>query len=133
MLGELIAESHGKRSARRVLSIGPTFKVEVSFEDKGKILGVEAQTICTYWAEARPDGSLYGEGEAVVVTRDGDTVTWKGLGVGGFREGGAISYRGAVCFHTASSKLSRLNTVAGVFEFDVDADGNTHAKTWEWK
>jgi len=38
MLGELISESHGKRTARRVLSTSPTFKVEVSFEDDGKVL-----------------------------------------------------------------------------------------------
>jgi len=26
-----------------------------------------------------------------------------------------------------------LNTVAGVFEFEVDPQGNTQTKTWEWK
>ena len=92
-----------------------------------------ARTIATYWSEARPDGSLYGEGQAVVITQDGETATWKGQGVGKFLDGGAVSYRGAVYYSTASPKLARLNTVAGVFEFEVDADGSTTSKVWEWK
>ncbi len=133
MLGELISESHGKRTSRRVLSTCPTFKVEVSFEDDGKILGVDAHTIATYWSEGRPDGSLYGEGQGVVKTQDGETATWKGQGVGKFLAGGAISYRGAVYYSSASPKLAHLNTVAAVFEFDVDDKGNTTTKSWEWK
>jgi len=27
----------------------------------------------------------------------------------------------------------RLNTIAVVFEYEADADGNTRSKTWEWK
>jgi hypothetical protein len=133
MLGELISESHGKRTARRVLSASPGFKVEVSFEADGKLLGMGARTIATYWSEARPDGSLYGEGQAVVITQDGETATWRGQGVGKFLDGGAVSYRGAVYYSTASPKLARLNTVAVVFEFEVDANGNTREKSWEWK
>jgi hypothetical protein len=47
--------------------------------------------------------------------------------------GGAVSYRGAVYYTTTSPKLSRLNTVAAVFEFEADENGNTHTKSWEWK
>jgi hypothetical protein len=133
MLGELITESHGKRTARRVLSTSPAFRVEVSFESSGKILGIEAHTIATYWSEGRPDGSLYGEGEAVVITQDGETATWKGQGVGKLLADGTVSYRGAVYYSTASRKLARLNTVAAVFEFEADANGNTTEKSWEWK
>jgi hypothetical protein len=53
--------------------------------------------------------------------------------VGTFKERGAVSYRGAVYYQTASPKLSRLNTVAGVFEFESDESGNTQSKIWEWK
>jgi hypothetical protein len=133
MLGELISESRGMRTGRRVLSTSPTFKVEVSFEDDGKLLGIDAHTLATYWSEGRADGSLYGEGQAVVITQDGQTATWKGQGVGKFLAGGAVSYRGAVYFSTASPKLARLNTIAAVFEFEVDAKGNNSSKTWEWK
>jgi hypothetical protein len=132
MLGEMIGESRGKRTGRRVLSTNP-FKVEVSLETSGTVLGVEVNEIATYWSEGRADGSLYGEGQGVVITKDGDTATWKGQGVGKIVSGGAVSYRGAVYYSTASPKLARLNTVAAVFEFDADANGSTHSKLWEWK
>ena len=133
MLGEMIGESRGKRTARRVLSTSPTFKVEVSFEDSGKLLGQEFNGITTYSAGGRPDGSLYGEGEGVAVLRNGETATWKGAGAGTIKPGGAVSYRGAVYYSASSPALARLNTVAAVFEFEVDAEGNTHTKLWEWK
>jgi hypothetical protein len=134
MLGEQIGDGHGKRTGRRVLSAeGSGFKVEVSFESNGKVLGIDGHEIGTYWSEPRPDGSLYGEGQGVVVTADGGAATWKGGGVGKFGSGGAVSYRGAIYYRTASPQLARLNGIAAVFEFEVDAEGNTHSKIWEWK
>lgn len=132
MLGELIFESHGKRIVRRVLSTEPP-TVEVSFEESGQIVGVNASGFGTYTSSIRPDGIIYGEGQGAVATQEGEMVAWKGSGVGVFKEGGAVSYRGAVYYRTPSQKLARLNTVAGVFEFEVSADGSTSSKIWEWK
>src|SRR5438552_2901237 len=117
MLGEMIAESRGKRTGRRVLSTSPGFKVEVSFEDSGKILGHEFQEIGTYWSESRPDGSLYGEGQGVVLLQNGENATWKGAGAGTIKPGGAVSYRGPVYYSTASAALARRNKDAAVVEF----------------
>jgi hypothetical protein len=133
MLGEQIGETQGKRTGRRVLSTqGGVFDVEVSFEDRGKLLGHDVIQIGTYTSSPRPDGSLFGEGEGVVVTLEGDSVTWKGQGVGKILAGGSVSYRGAIYYSTSSPKFARLNTVAALFEFDVDPDGNTRSKLWEW-
>jgi len=133
MLGEQISESRGKRTGRRALAAEGGFKVEVSFEDSGKMLGMDVNGFGTYVAVPRPDGTLYGEGQGIVMTRDGEMATWKGQGVGRFVGGGAVSYRGALYYSTASAKLARLNTIAAVFEFEVDATGNTQTKIWEWK
>lgn len=133
MLGEMIADLKGKRTGRRVLSVDKGFKVEVSVESTGKLLGFDVMEVVTYWSESRPDGTLYGEGHGVIVGADGNNATWKGQGVGRFGDGGAVSYRGAIYYSTASPKLARLNTVAAVFEFDADAEGNTRSKFWEWK
>ena len=132
MLGEMIGESKGKRIVRRVLSTDP-LTVEVSFEDSGKILGVNNNGFGTYSSTVRPDGTIYGEGEGGLMTQDGELVTWKGSGLGKFKEKGAVSYRGILYYRTTSQKLARLNTAPAVFEFEVDADGNTHSKLWEWK
>jgi len=133
MLGEQIGELRGKRTSRRVVSVESGFKVEVTFEDRGKMLGVEGGNIGTYQSMPRPDGTLCGEGQGVFLTSDGETVTWKGIGTGRFTGGGAVSYRGALSYSTMSKKFARLNAIAGVFEFEVDADGNTYTKIWEWK
>ena len=133
MLGELIYEGRGKRTGRRVLSADGGFKVEVAFEDTGKALGIDSQEIGTYWSVSRPDGSLYGEGQGVVLTPDGEWATWKGQGIGKFLGGGAVSYRGAIYYTTPSPRPARLNAIVGVFEFEVNANGNTHTRIWEWK
>ena len=132
MLGELLGETAGKRMTRRVLSAEPP-KVEVSFEDSGKMLGVNLSGFGTYWSIIRSDGSIYGEGEGIMISQDGEMCTWKGSGLGKFKEAGAVSYRGILYYRTASQKLARLNSVAGVFEYEVDKEGKTHTKVWEWK
>lgn len=133
MLGDQIGESQGKRIVRRALCADSGIKVEVSFEEAGKLLGTETSGFGTYWSQPRPDGTLYGEGQGLIFTKDGEMVSWKGQGVGRLMPGGAVSYRGALYMNTASQKLARVNSVATVFEFDVDASGNTHSKFWEWK
>ncbi len=132
MLGEQIGESKGKRVLRRVLTADP-LTVEVSFEDSGNMLGTATNGLGTYTSVVRPDGSIYGEGEGLMTTSDGDAITWKGSGLGKFGAGGAISYRGILYYRTASQTLARMNNICGVFEYEVDPTGNTTSKVWEWK
>lgn len=132
MLSEQIYTGQGKRTARRVLNTQP-FTVEVSFEDKGKLLGLEGANIGTYTSSPRPDGTLAGEGQGIFASADGEVLTWKGIGTGRLMAGGAVSYRGALTYTATSQRFSRLNLIAGVFEFEVDAAGNTSTQIWEWK
>jgi hypothetical protein len=132
MIGELISETTGKRVVRRMISDEPP-QVEVSFEDSGKTLGVATTGFGTYTSTIRPDGSIYGEGQGIMMTADGEGATWKGGGIGKFTAGGGVSYRGMLYFKTTSQKLAKLNTVGGAFEYEVDGQGNTKSKIWEWK
>jgi hypothetical protein len=132
MLGEMYGESTGKRVMRRTISVDP-IKVEVNLEDSGKMLGVATQGFGTYVANVSPDGTLYGEGAGVISSQDGDMATWKGSGLGKLKPDGSVSYRGILYYRTESKKLAKLNAAPGVFEFEVDAQGNSHTKVWEWK
>lgn len=132
MIGQQIVETKGKRLVRRVLSTDP-LTAEVSFEDSGQMLGVPTTGMGTYTSVARPDGSLYGHGEGVNMTQDGEAITWTGTGVGRFGPGGSVSYRGMLFFRTTSQKLAQLNNCCGAFEYEVDASGSTTSKVWEWK
>ena len=84
MLGNLIGETRGKRIVRRVLSATPA-RIEVTFEDAGKMLGVEVNGLGTYTSEIRADGSIYGEGQGLYLTATGEGLAWKGSGLGRFR------------------------------------------------
>jgi hypothetical protein len=51
--------------------------------------------------------------------------------VGRFAEGGAVNYCGSLSYTTTSAKLARLNRVSGVFQFEIDAQGNTRSVAFE--
>ena len=96
-------------------------------------MGVATRTTLTYWAGVRPDGSLYGEAQGLVIGKGNERATFKAQGVGKLLDSGAVSYRGAQYYSSNSSKFSRLNTIAVVFEYEADADGNSKSTLWEWK
>jgi hypothetical protein len=133
LLGEQIGEARGKRTSRRVLSVDNGFEVEVAFESRGKLVGVEISEVGTYTSQSRSDGTLFGSGQGVIIGADGSLATWKGSGAGKVAPNGSVSYRGAVFYNSASPKFARLNSVAAVFEFEVDPEGGTQTKLWEWK
>ena len=134
MLGEKIGEESGKVTMRRtVANPGGAPKVETTFEASGSILGVNHMTIGTYVSVTRPDGSLFGEGQGVVRGKDGAMASWVGHGVGSFKPDGGVSYRGAIFYQSPSPQWARLNSVAAIFEYEVDSQGNAKAQIWEWR
>ncbi len=134
MQGDKIGEESGKVTSRRVLpNPGGSPKIETNAQTDVTLLGVKATNTITYWSVVRPDGSLYGEGQGIAMSKEGDLATWVGQGVGVFNKDGSVSYRGAVYYQTSSPKWSRLNTVAAIFEHEADAEGNVRSQLWEWK
>ena len=134
MLGEKIGEESGKIIGQRVLpSEGGLPRMEITVQSSGKIIGVDYNATVTYRSGARPGGGLWGEGEGVLMTKDGDSAILTGSGVGKMGAGGAGSWRGALYYQTTSAKLAKLNSLCAVFENEVDATGNATGKYWEWK
>jgi len=91
------------------------------------LLGEEIADTGTYLQGVRPGGMLYGEGNALWITNEGESAHFAGLGVGrptGSFPAGHFAVSSSV--PTASEKLARLSGVAIVCEFDVDQDGNYH-------
>ena len=136
MLGQKLGELTGSTTGLRVLppeGAGP--KVETTFQISGTILGVQTTMMGTYWSTVLPDGRLYGECPAgVIMTQDGGVGTWTGQGIGRFTgAGGAVSFRGAVYYQSVPPSLGRLASVAALYEWEVDANGNAKAGFWEWK
>jgi hypothetical protein len=89
MLGEKIGEISGKVTMQRVLpNLGGYAKIETSFQATGSVLGTDIKDTGTYCTIFRPDGTQYGEGQGVMITKAGKTATWTGHGVGTMKKTG---------------------------------------------
>ena len=134
MLGEIIYEQKGKISDYRILDTeGPT--IETTITGTGIINGIEVTDIVTYWS--KPSGedikTFCAEGQAVILTKDGEMATWKGYGIGRYN-GRNRTDKGSVFFKTSTNgKLAFLNNKIGVFEYEADENGNTNGKILGWK
>ena len=132
MFGDEIGSGQGKRNGRRIVSTEP-LRVEASFEDLTKLLGLDGANIGTYVATTKPDGSLFGQGEGVYSSLSGDMATWKAIGTGSFGPDGSVHYRGSLSFVTTAASLGALNATPALFDFTIDALGNTQSQFWAWK
>jgi len=134
MLGDRIGEDVGKVTSQRVLpALNGAPRMETSFQATGSIYGVDINETGTYVATMRPDGSLYGDGHGVLLGKGGEAATWTGQGVGTMKKNGTISYRGACFYQSTSPAWLKLNSIAVIFEYEVDGEGNTKGLLWEWR
>jgi hypothetical protein len=134
MLGEQIGSERGQVLVRRVLPGDGPPKVEVSFEAQGDLVGISVTDMGTYVSTIQPDGSIYGEGSGITRSTDNSEIaTWRGSGVGRFSQDGGVNYRGAIYYQSQSPGFSRLNGIAAMFEYSVDASGKTESTLTEWK
>jgi hypothetical protein len=136
MLGEKVLDIQGKVTGQRAVQGAGHGEVnmEVSFQGMGHVLGVEGMDMGTYVARMRQPGVLYGSGHGITMTKDGESITWHGEGIGRpTGKGMEAKWRGAIFMQTQSSKLARLNGMMAVFEWDVDEQGGAKGVAWEWK
>jgi hypothetical protein len=140
VLGELIEDLTGKITGHRIIDVeGP--KVERSFTMAGKFKEVEATDMGTFWTVMRQgeqaEPIMYAEAQGVITAKDGDGMaTYTAQGIGRFTNQGKMRFHGSVFFRTRSTgagKLSFLDNMVGVFEYEGDEQGNCSAKVWEWK
>lgn len=134
MLGDKLGQESGKVVLRRVLSSASGgVRTESTQRGHGTLLGVEFQDMSTYDSELRPDGTLFGTGQGIYMGKGGEMATWTGHGVGRILPGGGVSFRGALYLYSMSPHWQRLNSVASLFEYEVDADDNFKGTLTEWK
>ena len=73
-LGDQIGEASGRITGTRVLAPeGQPVKVEVALQGSGTMLGQQITDVGTYWQTLRPGGVLYGEGDNLFLTADGES------------------------------------------------------------
>jgi hypothetical protein len=131
MLGDQITDMKGKVTGQRVLDAqGPT--VETSVSATGSAKGIKINEMLTYVGKPSSPGVLHGKGQGVFTTESG-MAAWTGEGIGRMTPSG-IKWRGAVYLTSGSTgKLEFLNNMVGIFEAEIDPEGNFSEKSWEWK
>jgi hypothetical protein len=119
MLGDKLGEEEGKITGMRVISVKNGIpQVEITFQSRGKLLGIEFNNLGTFLSIPWPSRVLHGEGKGFLTTKDGEVATWSGEGVGRPGPSGAASWRGSLHLLTQSQKLARLNSIrARVYDF----------------
>lgn len=136
MLGEKIGVEQGKVTGQRMLPGGDYryVKMEISFQTAGKTLGLETTNTGTYTVFERIPGQMYGEGQGILMTKDGQGAIWNGHGIGSMTgKGMAMKFRFSLAFQAGQGKLGRLNQVLVIGEHEIDEEGNAKTTTWEWK
>ena len=105
MLGEQIGSLTASTTNKPLSADGALPKFEVTATGGGTLAGAEVQTLATYSAQMRADGTIYGECPAgVIMTGDG-VATFTATGAGSFTADGGAVFRGAVYFQAAAPSL----------------------------
>jgi hypothetical protein len=137
MLGEQIAELTGKVIGTRVLP-GDDYryvKMEFTVQQSGQLYGTPVTDFGTYTVFERVPGQIFGEGQGITETDQGEGAIWRGHGIGRMLgQGMAMAFRVSLAYQAGGEgKLGPLNQSLIIGEHEVDADGNTRTRLWEWK
>jgi hypothetical protein len=138
MLGDIIYETKlGKLIGTRLVTAeGKIPKIEVTISQEGLLKAImDATGLVTFWSEQQKDGSIYAEGQSVLILKDdrAATATWIGKGAAHYQNQTRRDV-GSVFFKSSNNgKLAFLNNVVGVFEYEILEEGTSKGKIWEWK
>jgi hypothetical protein len=111
---------------------GPAIETNVSAT--GNLAGSQVRVMLTYMGKSVSIGVLHGWGNGVVMSKEGDVVSYTGEAIGKIDSSGTVRWRGSLFYKSSSNgKLASLNNLVVVLEAEVDAEGNFSEKTWEWK
>jgi hypothetical protein len=133
-LAELLSELSGKVTGQRILNTQP-LAMETTVQTRGTMRGVQVTDMVTFVVSQTSSGVLHGTGTGVIrAVGQPEMATYTGEGIGTPLPSGGISYRGSVFLSTSSTgTLAFLNNMIGVFEIEIDQEGNFQCKTWQWK
>lgn len=128
------AANTGKIIGQRVLSVaeGPV-QIEQSIMENGLVKNVGNVTNIATWVNTfRSENVIYGVGNGIMSTDDGQMATWTAHDIGHTDDKGVITYRGVMFFNAnPSGVLGFLNNVAGLYITQVEGDKQT-TKIWQW-
>ena len=136
MRTEKIGEDKGKITGMRVIEGAADHMVcEYDFQDKGSILGIEFETSGTSKSVINSEGMEYDDGEAVMLMKNGDFVSYHFTGLGNSTKKGyeaKVQLTLQFTTNSDSEELQRLCRSPVLAEFATDEEGNTRTTYYEW-
>lgn len=105
--------------------------MEVTAQGTRKLMGIDAFLLSTS-VGTMANGVFMGEGNGVSTTMEGDNVLMKGIAVG-WPSGNGGATRTSTIHTTQSQKLTALNKIVGMHEYETDMQDNWIGKNREWK
>lgn len=141
-LGEPLFVEQGRITGQRVLAVAPQPQLETSFMANASINNgtgfvVNAINTGTNLITLNADGTFRGEGQGIMRTEGGDVASWTSQSIGNLAPGGNIIVRGATFWttppSTTTSELAFMNGVIGLFEMEIDIQGNLSVTEWQWE
>jgi len=143
-LGEPLFVEQGRIIGQRVLAVTPQPQLESSFMANANINNgtgfvVNATNIGTNTIALNDDGIFTGKGQGILRTEGGGFASWTSQSFGSLAQGGNIIVRGATLWSTPPSssttlgELAFMNGVIGLFEMEIDRQGNLSVTEWEWE
>jgi hypothetical protein len=143
-LGEPLFVEQGRITGQRVLAVAPQPQLETSFMANASINNgtgfvVNAINLGTNIITLNADGTFRGEGQGILRTEGGGLASWTSQSIGSLAAEGNIIVRGATIWSTpqstttTSGELAFMNGVIGLFEMEIDRQGNLSVTEWEWE
>ncbi len=134
-LGDPLLEQKGRITSQK--EIGPD-KTEYSFSANGTMRGnLNITNIGTFWTTSRGDNLTYGQGQGVIMTKDGSSqekANYTFVIIGNTTQEGKPVFRGSSVYNTtATGMLAFLDNLIGIFKGENDEMGNFVSYEWEWK
>jgi hypothetical protein len=135
MLGGKVGDEQGKVTGRRILPGDDDMRwvrMEITIETQGTLLGQAGMDVGTYTIVERGPGQIYGQGQGIFLTMDGQSAIWNGHGIARMDEQGGIHVAASAAFQTTSEKLAKLNGVLVLVEHHADMQNTARTEFFEW-
>jgi hypothetical protein len=142
MLGEILYELNDiEIISQRVIENQNSTRIESTISASSGFRGIEITETTTFWTTPMSNNNniLYGEANGILMTKDTQGfATFKGRGLTFKLGNGRTRDRGCRIYSTngpssLTNKLSHLNNLVGLFEYDIDESGAGTLRIWEWK
>jgi len=90
MLGDFIGELKGKITGQRVLSVDRP-RMETSISASGNLRGAQVTETLAYVASQTSKGVLHGIGNGLIMSTEGELITYAGEGIGKFESSSTLN------------------------------------------